>query len=122
LREGRFGAFAEAELGDGHVGVFAGQLEAREDGLDPGAIRAFGHAGFERSLAGVERFGFLREVAELDVLGNGDRSGGWGEFAADGSEERCFAAAVGALDGPALAAAEGEVEVVEDRLGAVGEG
>ena len=26
LREGRFGAFAEAELGDGDVGVFAGKF------------------------------------------------------------------------------------------------
>ena len=43
--------------------------------MDPGAVRAFGHAGFERGLAGVEGFGFLREVAEFDVLGDGDGAG-----------------------------------------------
>ncbi len=73
-------------------------------------------------MAGVEGFGFLGEVAEFDVVGDGDGAGRGGEFAADGAEERCLAAAIGALDGPALATAEGEGEVFEDGIGAVGEG
>ena len=112
------GAFAAGEVADGLVELFAGEEEARgpTGDVDDAAlvVDAITFRG-ERTTEGqvFVEVAHLAEVDEAEGFGALDGALSWLDFAAEESEEGCFAAAVGTYE----ADFRDEVEVGEENAG-----
>ena len=116
-------AFAAGEDAEFLEDVVAGEHEAAEEGAEFDDGNFGGGAGdvVEHAGVGVEDFVLvLREEVGEDVVAYADVAGGGRLLLAQQADERGFACAVGADEGDAVAALDGEVDVFEDEFFAAG--
>ena len=122
FNHGQAGAFAAAQHADLLLRGFAAEHEGPEDVAYLQTDVAGGHAvdGVEHSQVFVQQLRLiLGEVANLDVVAQGQASRVVGHFTQDALHQRRFALAVPAYEGHLLAAADGHVHVAEHRVRAV---
>ena len=119
----RASALAARQHGDLLVDVVAREEEGAEDGAHArrqcvrvGVLHLLHHGGLAVQRVGV----VLRVVARRDVAAEHHAAAVGRELAGDDLEERGLAGAVGADDGDLLAAADREVDPIEDDEVAVG--
>ena len=116
-------ALAAGEDAELFEDVVAGEHEAAEERaeFDDGDLGSGSADVVEHDGVGVEDFVLvLGEEVDEDVVAFADGAGGGGFLLAQEPDESGFACAVGADEGDAVAAFDGEVEIVEDEFFAAG--